>query len=71
MVAILANRSSLTESELYNLTANLSRISNRTAEGTSEFPSDLIIATSVLKFSVKYVCYYAWQLNDHCFNAVP
>ncbi|XP_065909619.1 uncharacterized protein [Dysidea avara] len=55
MVAILANRSYLTVSELYHLTANLSRISNRTAEGTSEFPSDLLIATSVLKFSVNAI----------------
>jgi len=46
----IANESTL---ELNHLTTNLAIVSNRTDEGTSEYPNDLISANELLDFSLK------------------
>lgn len=42
-------------SELDLLTFNLAKVSNRTDEATSSYPTDLMNANSLLQFVLKYV----------------
>ena len=52
------NGSTTSTLDINHLTTNLAIVSNRTDEGTSEYPTDLVNANELLEFSIRCGYYY-------------
>jgi len=52
-----AETSAVVASEIKHLTSSLALVSNRTDEGTSAYPTDLLNANLLLQFVLEYVLY--------------